>query len=228
MVTLELFFEVNMPAPTSYIDWLASHLADRMPIEHLNAQAQKRLRCLEGATKVDAMLLAPSTGVAVLSDISTHITFDIARNQLARNIDVMLEEPKDRAYPLSQRRPTHTALVLVTPKILRDGADGEDRSRLYGWLMPAYRNRHDDLLARHLRHRDPAELVDVCARRARSHGRRSNKSPPRLTEEFRSNADSIFGFNGTEQLARTNAGWVTTVTQVEFAVFCSTWRAPTR
>ena len=42
------------------------------------------------------MLLA-ATGVAVifeakvLSDISAHVTFDLARNQLARSIDVMLE-----------------------------------------------------------------------------------------------------------------------------------------
>jgi hypothetical protein len=28
----------------------------------------------------------------VLSDVSTHVTFDVARNQLARTIDVMLEE----------------------------------------------------------------------------------------------------------------------------------------
>lgn len=43
-----------------------------------------------------------------------------------------------------------------------------------------------------------------------------------MTEEFRSNADSIFGFNGTEQLARTSAGWLTTETQDRLALFCST------
>ena len=46
------------------------------------------------------MLLA-ATGVAVifeakvLSDISAHVTFDLARNQLARSIDVMLEANSD-------------------------------------------------------------------------------------------------------------------------------------
>ena len=51
------------------------------------------------------MLLAPATGVAVifeakvLSDISTHVTFDLARNQLARSIDVMLEVNSALAAP---------------------------------------------------------------------------------------------------------------------------------
>jgi hypothetical protein len=49
------------------------------------------------------MLLAHDTGVAiifeakVLSDVSTHVTFDVARNQPARTIDVMLEAPVLRA-----------------------------------------------------------------------------------------------------------------------------------
>jgi hypothetical protein len=44
-----------------------------------------------------AILLAPKTGVAVifeakvLSDVSTQVTFDAARNQLARTIDAMPE-----------------------------------------------------------------------------------------------------------------------------------------
>jgi hypothetical protein len=43
---------------------------------------------LEGTTKADAMLLAEDTGVAVtfeakvLSDVSTNVTFNVARNQL--------------------------------------------------------------------------------------------------------------------------------------------------
>ena len=57
------------------------------------------------------MLLAAATGVAVifeakvLSDISTHVTFDLARNQLARSIDVMLEVNSALSAPLSLRGP---------------------------------------------------------------------------------------------------------------------------
>jgi len=59
------------------------------------------------------MLLADN-GVAVifeakaLSDISTHVTFDLARNQLARNIDVMLDANPALAAPLNLRKPKRT------------------------------------------------------------------------------------------------------------------------
>jgi hypothetical protein len=94
---LYLFFEVNLPSPSRYRTWLRDNLDERTPIPYLKKRAETRGARLEGATKADAMLIAPATGVAVifeakvLSDISTHVTFDLARNQLARNIDVMLE-----------------------------------------------------------------------------------------------------------------------------------------
>jgi hypothetical protein len=94
---LELFFEVNLPSPPSYRAWLRDHLDERVPIPYLREKAEASGSRLEGATKADAMLVARGTGVAVifeakvLSDVSTHITFDVARNQLARTIDVMLE-----------------------------------------------------------------------------------------------------------------------------------------
>ena len=75
------------------------------PIPYLKKQAEAPEARLEGATRADAMLLAPETGVAVifeakvLSDISTHVTFDLARNQLARSIDVMLEVNSALAAP---------------------------------------------------------------------------------------------------------------------------------
>jgi hypothetical protein len=59
------------------------------------------------------VLFARGTGVAVifeakvLSDVSTHITFDVARNQLARTIDVMLE-----ANPQLQPHPDGLAATL--------------------------------------------------------------------------------------------------------------------
>ena len=111
---LDLFFEVNLPSPARYRAWLRDHLGERAPIPYLKKQAEAPGARLEGATKADAMLLAPSTGVAVifeakvLSDISTHVTFDLARNQLARSIDVMLEGNSALAAPLSLRKPERT------------------------------------------------------------------------------------------------------------------------
>ena len=118
------------------------------------------------------MLLAPATGVAVifeakvLSDISTHITFDLARNQLARSIDVMLEVNSALAAPLSLRKPERTFLVLLTPALTQPGPAGDaiSKSRLYGWLMPAYSDPGSSLLQRHLPHRDPRELAEAARR----------------------------------------------------------------
>jgi hypothetical protein len=81
------------------------------------------------------MLLAPATGVAVifeakvLSDISTHVTFDLARNQLARTIDVILEANPALPAPLSLRNPERTFLVLLTPALTQPGQAGTRSAR---------------------------------------------------------------------------------------------------
>ena len=103
---LALFFEVNLPSPRGYREWLRNHLDERVPIPYLREMAAARRSRLEGQTHANAMLLAPGTGVAiifeakVLSDVATHVTFDMARNQLARTIDVMLEENPQLPDPL--------------------------------------------------------------------------------------------------------------------------------
>jgi hypothetical protein len=169
---LHLFFEVNLPSPARYRGWLRDHLGERTPIPYLKEQAEARGARLEGATKADAMLLAPATGVAVifeakvLSDISTHVTFDLARNQLARSIDVMLEANPALADPLSLRKPEQTFLVLLTPALTQPGQAGDaiSKSRLYGWLMPAYQDPDSSLLRQHLPHRDRSELAEAAKR----------------------------------------------------------------
>jgi hypothetical protein len=118
------------------------------------------------------MLLAPGTGVAVifeakvLSDISTHVTFDLARNQLARSIDVMLEGNPAPTAPLSLRKPERTFLVLLTPALTQPGRaeDAISKSRLYGWLMPAYQDPASSLLRQHLPHRDSSQLAAAAGR----------------------------------------------------------------
>ena len=169
---LELFFEVNLPSPGSYRAWLREHLGDRTPIPYLKEQAEAPGARLEGTTKADAMLLAPATGVAVifeakvLSDISTHVTFDLTRNQLARSIDVMLEANPTLPAPLSLRQPERTFLVLLTPALTQPGRAGDaiSKSRLYGWLMPAYKDPNSSLLRQHLPHRDGSELAQAAER----------------------------------------------------------------
>jgi hypothetical protein len=169
---LDLFFEVNLPSPGRYRAWLRDHLSERAPIPYLKEQAEEPGARLEGTTKADAMLLAPATGVAiifeakVLSDISTHVTFDLARNRLARSIDVMLEANPTLSSPLSLRKPERTFLVLLTPALTQPGQAGDaiSKSRLYGWLMPAYKDPNNSLLRQHPPHRDSHQLAKSAER----------------------------------------------------------------
>lgn len=98
---------------------------------------------LEGATNVDAMLMNSKNGFAViieakvLSDISYEITYDTMRNQIARNIDVMLEENKELCHPLSKRDPKKTLFLLITPKLFKDNPS----SRLYGYKLSDYKTK---------------------------------------------------------------------------------------
>jgi hypothetical protein len=155
---LRLYFEVSLPAPKEYKKWLRERMDERMPIPHLRSLVGPNP---EGRTVVDAVLLSEETGFAalfeakVLSDVSTQITYDAMRNQIARNVDVMLEshETSGIAKVLQKRRPDRSCFVLLTPELFRKNPE----ARLYGWLMKAY--REGDLLERHLGHRQGEEQL---------------------------------------------------------------------
>ncbi|GAA0794316.1 hypothetical protein [Spirilliplanes yamanashiensis] len=162
---LHLYLEVALPSPPSYRRWLADHLDERTPIPYLRTAAARRAIALEGATRADAMLVAPATGAAVLfeakvlSDVSTTVTYDVLRNQLARCIDVLLDPNPGMPAPLGARDPDRSCVVLLTPELYT--ATG---GRLYNWLLPAYRDPRDHLLQQHLPHRTPEELRGAAAR----------------------------------------------------------------
>jgi hypothetical protein len=121
---------------------------------------------LEGQTWADALLIAPDTGVAVafeakvLSDVSTDNTYDVMRNQIARYIDVLMDQNPKLRPPLDARRPDLSCLVLLTPELFAES----EGSRLYSFLVPAYRDPVGTLLQRHLPHR-PVEAVRAAGRR---------------------------------------------------------------
>jgi hypothetical protein len=154
---LQLYFEVNLPSPPAYRAWLADNIEQRCLVPWIRARDVGMRQ--EGATKVDAMLIAPKTNFAVvfeakvLSDASSHTERDALRNQIARNIDVLLEANPTLQPPLNGRRPDRTHFVLLTPEVFKS----DPASRLYGWLMDSYR-RDTTLLAQHLPHRRDAEL----------------------------------------------------------------------
>ena len=95
----------------------------------------------------------------VLSDISYEITYDTMRNQIARNIDVMLEENKGLCPPLNKREPEKTLFLLITPKLFKDNPS----SRLYGYKLNEYKT-NPEALSRDLPHRGNCDWQDISKR----------------------------------------------------------------
>jgi hypothetical protein len=120
---------------------------------------------LEGATNVDAMLINPDNGFAVvieakvLSDISYQITYDVTRNQIARSIDVMLEKNPHLCPPLNRRDPDRTLFLLLTPEIFKMNPG----SRLYGYKFREYKNDPQSL-ADDLPHRSGFDWQSISRR----------------------------------------------------------------
>lgn len=165
--SLHLFFEVSLPSPKSYKEWLHAHLDERILVPYVREAATRARFALEGATKVDALLLAEKTGFAavfegkVLSDASTMVSFDVMRNQLARTIDVTMFDKQDRlAEPLPKRQPDRTCVVLLTPRVFQQ----HPRSRLYGHLLSEYQH-NSQALSEDLPHRTTGTNWSAISRR---------------------------------------------------------------
>jgi hypothetical protein len=168
---LSLYFEAQAPSPKAYIDWLRRNLPDRQLIPYIrDAAARESQRTLEGATHFDAVLVNRSNGFAllieakVLSDISPYVSFDNLRNQMARCIDVMLEQPTEPTNrclhtAFDARKPERSLFALLTPEVFRT----RPQSRLYGWLLQEYRS-NPEALARDLPHRFDADWPKISSR----------------------------------------------------------------
>ena len=166
----DLYFEVDLPSPKAYSTYLRDRLEERQFIPYV-LDAAKRPRSpnrpLEGPTQVDALLINEENGFAVifeakaLSDISCDITFDVMRNQIARNIDVMLEKHCGSRLksPITSRKPDKTLFVLLTPRVFKKNP----HSRLYGWLLNDYM-KHPACLARDIPHRTEPDWASVSRR----------------------------------------------------------------
>jgi hypothetical protein len=150
---LHLFFEANLPSPRSYKEWLRKNLKNRQFIPYILDSDDGR-KNLEGPTNVDAIFVNSENGFAVvieakvLSDISHDVTYDVMRNQIARNIDVMLEDNGELCAPLDMRKPERTLFLLLTPRIFKSSPT----SRLYGYKFNEYR-RNPNSIGLHLPHR---------------------------------------------------------------------------
>ena len=146
---LHLYFEANLPSPHEYKQlWLRGHLNQRQFIPYILESDNKR-KNLEGPTNVDAVLINADNGFAVvieakvLSDISYQTTYDTMRNQIARNIDVMLEPNDNLCSPLNQRDPNKTFFMLLTPRMFKDNPG----TRLYGYKINEYMDNPETIKA---------------------------------------------------------------------------------
>jgi hypothetical protein len=161
---LYLFFEPNLPSPSSYKKWLSKNLRKRQFIPYVLDSAEGKVN-LEGPTNVDAMLLNSKSGFAVLieakvlSDISYEITYDTMRNQIARNIDVMLEKNEELCDPLNKRDPEKTLFLFITPKLFKENPS----SRLYGYKFNEYKTNPGSLSA-DLTHREDCDWQNISKR----------------------------------------------------------------
>ena len=163
---LLLFFEACLPAAQSYVNWLRANLKSRQIIPYvLDAATRDNERTLEGSTHVDAMFLNIKNGFAwlieakVLSDVSYSISFDNFRNQIARNIDVMLEKTLQPGSVLGIRDPSKSLFSILTPMSFKQYPS----SRLYGWLIQEYRN-NNNALERDLPHREGTDWAALQQR----------------------------------------------------------------
>jgi len=161
---LHLFFEANLPSPPSYKSWLAKNLRQRQAIPYILDSADGK-KNLEGATNVDALLINSINGFAViteakvLSDISYGVIYDTMRNQIARNIDVMLDTNNSLDGPLNKRDSDKTLFLLITPMLYKNNPT----SRLYGYKLNDYKN-HPPALANDLPHRTGCDWQDISRR----------------------------------------------------------------
>lgn len=162
---LRLIFEAALPSPKGYQTWLRDHRGEQHIIPYtLRAGDRRSRRPLEGPTKVDALLVNLDNGFAllleakVMSDLSDTVSFDAFRNQLARNVDAMLENGGGHPW-LAARRADRSLFALLTPRCFQQ----RPHSRLYGFLYEEYTQR-PAALARDLQHRTDCDWPAVSNR----------------------------------------------------------------
>lgn len=169
---LGLYFEVDLPSPIDYKDYLLKKYKDKKSnqhqiVSHILASACNKKK-LEGSTQVDAIIINPDNGFGViieakvLSDISISITYDLLRNQIARTIDVMLEKNEKMKPPFIDRNPDKTIFLLLTPKLFKNNP----WSRFYGYKMRDYKDPEKgvDYLKEDLPHRTEEVLKNIPSR----------------------------------------------------------------
>ena len=153
------FLETSVPAPKAYKEYLSLRLKDKRKhlIPYVNDAITHSSKHLEGPTIVDCVFLGHNglsifIEAKVLSDISYQVTYDETRNQIARNIDAMLETPNsiidEPNNPMNYRNKDRTFFLLLTPRLFKE----LPQSRLYGYKFNEYKT-DPEAIGRDLPHR---------------------------------------------------------------------------
>lgn len=163
---LALYFEAQCPSPQSYTNWLAANVRNRHLIPYVfDAADRASARPLEGPTHVDGILVNATNGFGllveakVLANSSCDVSFDCLRNQLTRNIDIMLEPYTELRPHLDKRIPDRSLFCILTPRLFRD----YPQSRHYAGLLREYQTEYAALV-RDLPHREKSLLQNVSKR----------------------------------------------------------------
>jgi hypothetical protein len=154
-----------LTSPLSSVDWLRANLPSRQIVPYvLDAAKRTSARVLEGPTYIDALFINLTNGFTwlieakVLSDVSYSISFDKNRNQIARNLNVMLDAPKPHDR-LKERNQNRSLFALLAPARFKLNPS----SRLYGRLIPEYKAIPSSL-QRALPHRTDIDWDDLSRR----------------------------------------------------------------
>ncbi len=133
---LDLRFEVHLSSPRSYLEWLQKNKNNRQIIPYMK-KGNHQDELLERLTHIDAVIFnnkkrfAAFIEAKVLSDMSIQVINDMCRNQLARMIDVIMEQDDGRI----NHDPEKSLILLLTPKLMKD----EPSSRFYGCKYQEYK-----------------------------------------------------------------------------------------
>lgn len=151
---IKLKFEYDVPAPKEYKNHLSINLNKTHFVPYVLDAGTKEnnnfRKDLEGPTQIDAYIEVVSSGLKLfieakyLSDISCSVSYDVTRNQIARNIDVMLDQEKDKSL-----------FLLITPKHFKE----RPLTRFYGYKMTEYKNDYRCLM-NDLHHRTNLDSTD--------------------------------------------------------------------
>lgn len=155
---IKMYFEANYSSPSKYLDWLKNNTKEQNIIPYLREKAQTNIsnnKPLEGATNVDCIIINTTNNFSViieakvLSDISYSVTYDCQRNQIIRNLDIMLESYNNLHENLNKKDPEKCLFILLTPRKFTS----KPYSRLYSYKLEEYKN-DPETIQKELSHRN--------------------------------------------------------------------------